>query len=150
MMKANGVHEVLIVDSDNEVRDCLAFFLYLNGCKAVGARTPGETLAPLRAGFRPCVIIADPRRRGAAAWTVVDDLHADSVLANVPLVLVTSEAIDGQHESAHGIRERIAKPADPIEFLAAIDRQCRRDHALALAATPKERAGSDGISIVTL
>src|SRR5215203_6159926 len=90
-MTPHPKHEVLLVDPNDDVRECLALYLRLHGCRVVGTRAPDDTLQRLRDGFRPCVVLVDPREPGEAVWGLVDYLRADSVLKRVPLVLVARE-----------------------------------------------------------
>jgi len=125
-MRPHPTHDVLLVDPDLEMRACRAFYLQMRGFRVVATRAADDTLRELRAGFRPCVVLTDPRTSGAAAWALIDYLRTDSVLATVPLVLVTHDPAQAQQSECHGVRECIAKPATPQSFVAAIERQCRR------------------------
>jgi DNA-binding NtrC family response regulator len=125
-MTPHPTHDVLLVDPDEDVREHLMLFLRLHGCRVIGTRGADDTLQHLRYGFRPCVVVTDPRAVGAGGWDLVDYLHGDSVLATVPLVLATVDVV--QQKCAHwrGVRECIAKPADPARYVDAVERQCRR------------------------
>src|SRR5436853_4072861 len=120
-MSPHPTHEVLLVDPDDDVRSHLTLFLRLHGCRVVPTRAPDDTLRALRAGFRPCVVLADPRARGTAVWELVDYLRTDSVLAVVPLILIAHEPMHVRGARWRGIRACIAQPAPPAAFVAAIE-----------------------------
>jgi len=121
-----ATHAVLVVDPDDDVRACLVLYLRMRGMCTVGASGACDTLERLRAGFRPCVVLVDPRRAGLAAWEIVDYLRSDSVLASVPLVLVAREPLLVKSAQWRGIPACVEKPAVPAAFVDAIERQCRR------------------------
>lgn len=125
-MKPHPTHEVLLVDPDLEMRACRALYLQMRGIRVVGTRAADDTLRQLRAGFRPCVVLTDPGSTGDRAWELVDYLRRDSVLATVPLVLMTHDSVEAMRSERHGVRECIGRHATPQSFVAAIERQCRR------------------------
>jgi DNA-binding NtrC family response regulator len=125
-MTPHLTHDVLLVDPEDDVRCNLALYLRMHGCRVTGARGPDDTLQHLRFGFRPCVVLTDPRATGTAGWELVDYLRADSVLATVPLILATVDALQLKCARWHGVRESIAKPAEPSRFVDVVERQCRR------------------------
>jgi DNA-binding NtrC family response regulator len=125
-MRAHQIHEVLLVDPDDELRAVRALHLQMHGVRVVGTGSAAATLQRLRAGFRPCVVLTDPRASGAAAWGLVDYLHTDSVLSLVPLVLVTHDPVDVMCAHWHGVGECLAIPVLPERWMAAIEGHCRR------------------------
>lgn len=125
-MRPHPTHDILLVDPDLELRRCRALYLQMRGFRVAGARAADDTLLRLRAGFRPCVMLVDPRRADTTVWDLVDYLRADSVLATVPLVLVTYGAAETVRAEGHGVDECIAPPSEPQRLVAAIERQCRR------------------------
>jgi DNA-binding response OmpR family regulator len=125
-MRPHSTHDVLLVDPDLELRGCRALYLQMRGFRVAGARAADDTLLRLRAGFRPCVVLADPRLGGNDMWPLVDYLRADSVLATVPLVLVARDAEQVLSAERHGVHECIDPPSEPEHLVAAIERVCRR------------------------
>ena len=125
-MMPHPTHDVLLVDPDDDVRANLTLFLRLHGCRVTGTRGADDTLQHLRYGLRPCVVVTDPRAAGDGGWDLVDYLRADSVLATVPLVLATVDALQLKCAHWRGVRECIAKPAAPARYVDAVERQCRR------------------------
>jgi DNA-binding NtrC family response regulator len=125
-MRAHATHDVLLVDPDLELRACRALYLQMRGFRVAGARAADDTLLRLRAGFRPCVVLADPRTGGHAVWALVDYLRADSVLATVPLVLVARDLDAASCAARHDVHACIDPPSDPERLVAAIERACRR------------------------
>jgi DNA-binding NtrC family response regulator len=125
-MTPHPTHDVLLVDPDEDVRAQLMLFLRLHGCRVIGTRGSDDTLQHLRYGFRPCVVVTDPRAIGAGGWDLVDFLREDSVLARVPLVLATVDPMQLKCAHWRGVRECIAKPVPPARYVDAVERQCRR------------------------
>ncbi len=143
-MRSHPNHQLLLVDPDDDLRACRVLFLRMHGIRTVGAATADGTLQQLRAGFRPCVVVTDPHVAGDAAWPLVDYLRADSVLATVPLVLVTQDPVHVRLAHWHGVRECLPIPVAPQRYLAAIERHCRWRRNLpsadrAAAASPSSR-----------
>lgn len=136
-MTSHPIHEVLLVDPDDDVRECLALVLRFHGCRVVATRAPADTLQKLRSGFRPCIVLADPRRTGDEVWGLVDYLRADSVLKYVPLILIAREPMHLRCAHWRGVRECVAHPASPPSLVAAIERQCRRRRRLAVKIVPR-------------
>jgi DNA-binding NtrC family response regulator len=124
--RRHEIHEVLLVDPDRDVRAALALYLQLRNVRVIGTGTTSDTLQCLREGFRPCVVVTDPRAAGVAGWPLVDYLRTDSVLASVPLILTSSDAMQVRCAHWRGVRECIRKPASPASFLDAIERRCVR------------------------
>src|SRR5690349_7680028 len=112
-VKPHSTHDVLLVDPDLELRTCRALYLQTRGFRVAGARAADDTLLRLRAGFRPCVVLADPRARGDGLWWLVDYLRSDSVLSTVPLVLVTHDTDQASRAERHGVLECIDPPSEP-------------------------------------
>src|SRR4051794_14951075 len=126
MVIAHPTHQVLLIDPEPEIRATRALFLQMHNMTVQTARGSASTLERLRAGFRPCAVVADPRRAGIAAWELVDWLRHDSVLCRVPLVLVCGEALQWKSARWHGVAECLPKPALPASIIAAIERRCMR------------------------
>jgi DNA-binding NtrC family response regulator len=120
------MHEVLLVDPDRDVREALALYMQLRNVRVVATAAASDTLQCLREGFRPCVVLTDPRAPGTDAWSLVEYLRTDSVLASVPMILTSSDAMQVRCAHWRGVRECIRKPVSPIAFLDAIERQCQR------------------------
>ncbi len=125
-MRSHPTHDVLLVDPALEVRAPHALYLQMQGFRVVEASAADDTLRRLRSGCRPCVVLANPRATGNAAWELVDYLHGDSVLATVPLVLFTDDPVHVRSAHWHGVRECLPTPTTPAGVVAAIRRQCRR------------------------
>lgn len=118
-------HNVLVVDPDDDVRDCLVLYLQLHGIPTVGTRGADGTLRALRAGFRPCVVLTDPRGHGADAWDLLAYLRTDSVLSKVPTVLASENAMDRRRALRGGVVATIDKPAPPERWVEVVERECR-------------------------
>jgi DNA-binding NtrC family response regulator len=145
-MNRHPHHDVLVVDPDRSLAACLTLYLQMNGFRTIATRGHRDTLEALRAGFRPCVVFADPRSSEAGAWEVVDYLRSDSILSRVPLVVV-SDCPRLLRRAAHaGIAAVIAKPAPPGRWVDAVERQCRYRWWLRAPLEVAEPAVASGLS----
>ena len=125
-MVRHPLHEVLLVDPSDDVRAVLTLYLRMRNVRVTATCGPDDTLQRLRAGFRPCVVLTDPRASRSAGWELVDHLRADSVLARVPLVLLANDALQSRCARWHGVDACLDKPAAPAQLVATIERLCRR------------------------
>lgn len=118
-------HHVLVVDPEDDVRDCLVLYLQLQGFHTLGTRDSSGTLRALRAGFRPCVVLTDPRVHGADGWELLAYVRDDSVLAKVPTVLASANAMDRRRALRRGVVAAIEKPVAPAHWIEVVERECR-------------------------
>jgi GAF domain-containing protein/two-component sensor histidine kinase len=111
---------VLIVEDDRQAVDLLTLHLTAAGCQVVAALDGVEGLIRARQ-LRPAVIILDvilPRLDG---WEFLRQAKADSVLASIPVVVVS--VVDERNKSLSlGAAEQLLKPIARDSLIAALRR----------------------------
>jgi CheY-like chemotaxis protein len=108
---------VLVIDDDPAVRDLMTRILTVEGVRPVTAPDGPEGLR-LAAEVRPAVIFLDVLMPRMDGWAVLNALKRDSVLAGIPVVLLTI-INDSEMGYLLGASEYLNKPIDR-ERLAAI------------------------------
>lgn len=80
---------ILVVDDDPELRGVTAIALEEEGYRVAVAANGQEALDMLRAGLRPCLILADLMMPVMSGWELRNELQRDALLAGIPLVFIT-------------------------------------------------------------
>jgi GAF domain-containing protein/DNA-binding response OmpR family regulator len=120
---------VLVVDDDPAVRDLMARFLGREGFR-VAVAAGGEEGLRLARELRPDAITLDVMMPGLDGWTVLGALKAESVTADIPVVMLT--IVDDRNLGyALGAAEYLTKPIDRDRLLAVLGRY-RRDRTVLL------------------
>jgi two-component system OmpR family response regulator len=115
---------ILVVDDDREIRDLLARFLTLNGCRVSVARDEREMRKVLQeAGID--LIVLDIMLPGKDGLAICRELRAAS---DVPIIMLTAvaEEIDRIVGLEIGADDYLPKPFNPRELLARIRALLRR------------------------
>lgn len=81
--------EVLIVEDDDDIRDCLAETLTLEGFVVAQARNGLEALEMIRVS-PPRVVILDLMMPVMNGWELLNVLRSDSVLGQIPALVMTA------------------------------------------------------------
>src|ERR1700730_224017 len=79
---------ILVIDDDAAVRDLMSRFLSKLDFNVVTARS-GEEGLRLAAQLRPVIITLDVVMPGRDGWSVLNQLKADPVLSEIPVIMVT-------------------------------------------------------------
>jgi len=106
----DGAPIVLVIDDDPTVQDLMRKFLAKEGLFMVPAAS-GEEGLRLAKELRPAVITLDVLMPGMDGWAVLTALKADSVLAAIPVIML-SIADEKQMGYALGAAEYLTKPID--------------------------------------
>ena len=106
----DGIHPVLVIDDDSDSRELLKRTLETDGYVVATAASGDEGLKLARE-LAPVLITLDVMMPGMDGWAVLQELKADSVLAEIPVMMVT---ISGEKEMAStlGAVEHLTKPVD--------------------------------------
>lgn len=115
---------MLVVDDNDDVRDAFITLLTMHGYDASGASSGVTALRQLRDGLRPCVILLDLRMPEMDGWTVWAKMHAEPMLATIPVVMVSGDPEQSRRAQALGMRNFVRKPIDAETLLATVARYC--------------------------
>jgi two-component system, cell cycle response regulator DivK len=104
-------------DSRRIIRDMLASTEY----EVIEAENGEEALAAI-AKQRPDIILMDVQLPIMDGYTATRRIKADPVLRSIPMIAVTSFALDGEEKipKAAGCDDYVPKPYSPRELLAKI------------------------------
>ena len=112
---------ILIVDDEPSARDTLEALLFKEGYNLAFASNGIEAMAKA-AELVPDLILLDVMMPGMDGFEVCQRLRSDSLLADVPIVMVT--ALDDVESRIHGIEagadDFISKPCDGFELRARV------------------------------
>lgn|SRR5512145_872480 len=109
--------KILIIEDNEHNLYLESFILQKNGHEIIQARN-GETGIALAAQTRPALILLDIQLPGMDGYTVARELRKNPVIANVPIIAVTSYAMAGDRDRIleAGCTDYIEKPINPDTF----------------------------------
>jgi len=109
--------KILIIEDNEQNLYLETFILQKNGHEIIQARS-GETGIALAAQTLPDLILLDIQLPGMDGYTVAEELRKNSVIANRPIIAVTSYALTGDRERIleAGCTSYIEKPINPDTF----------------------------------
>ncbi len=113
--------KVLVIEDNEQNLYLVTFLLELSGLEIIPARTGPQGLA-LANHIRPDLILLDIQLPGMDGYEVARQLKLIPSLADVPIVAVTSYAMEGDRDKgfAAGCVGYIEKPINPETFMAEI------------------------------
>jgi len=114
--------KALIIE-DNDQNLYLATFLLENsGFEVIAARDGPEALDLVKIS-NPDVILLDIQLPGMDGFEVLDIIRKFPLLADIPIIAVTSHAMSGDRERmlAAGCNDYIEKPINPDLFVSQIE-----------------------------
>ena len=119
-------HVVLLVDDYDDTREALAALLRSAGFTVTSAWGAEDALRHFREGLRPCIALLDLRMPGMDGWGLWDRMRAESdpSVARVPVAIVSGDVDERERAREVGIREFLAKPVNPDELIAVVERHC--------------------------
>ena len=114
---------ILIIDDNEHNLYLMTFILQKKGYDVVSARDGRQGIA-LAGQVKPALILLDIQLPVINGYNVARELRETPVLADVPIVAVTSYAMAGDRERmlAAGCTGCIEKPIKPDTFAAEIER----------------------------
>jgi CheY-like chemotaxis protein len=114
---------ILVVEDDDQVRQCLVSILAEEGHEVLEARDGHEALEVLRNGSSPKLVLLDLMMPDMDGWQFRAEQLRDETLANIPVVVVTAVPLVRQRlESLGGVADTIQKPFDVSSLLSTIAR----------------------------
>ncbi|MFM9960341.1 MAG: response regulator [Planctomycetaceae bacterium] len=113
--------KVLVIEDNEQNLYLVTFLLERHGLEIIPARTGPQGLA-LASHVRPDLILLDIQLPGMDGYEVARQLKLIASLASVPIVAVTSYAMEGDRNKgiAAGCTGYIEKPINPETFLEEI------------------------------
>lgn len=114
---------VLVIEDHPLNLELVTALLEEIGCQVLGASTPERGLA-LAAGNPPDLILMDVQLPGMDGYEVTRRLKADPRTADIPVVAVTAQALQGEEERARaaGCAAYLTKPVNHQQFQETIRR----------------------------
>jgi CheY-like chemotaxis protein len=112
---------LVLADDHEPTLQFYAELLLQQGCTVAIARTGEEALAQVRA-LRPDVAVLDIQMPEMDGLTVIRQMRADPILAGVPTIALTAQAMPGDRERclAAGASAYLAKPVSLRTLMATI------------------------------
>src|SRR6202451_7164 len=109
---------ILVVDDNPTIRNGLSVRLRANDYEVLFAEDAISATAAL-VTERPDLVILDLGLPGGDGFVVMERLHKNDRLANIPVVVVSARDIRGNQERAlrEGAKAFLQKPVDNVEFL---------------------------------
>ena len=112
--------KVLVVEDDDDIRECLADVLSEEGYTVETAENGREALQLLRR-FRPCVILLDLMMPVMDGWELLGELRSDGDWATLPVVVVSAA---NETKAPEGVRQYLRKPVPINILLHAVKSYC--------------------------
>jgi len=111
----------LIIEDDMAIREALRDVLEMEGYKIYSAANGKEGLAYLPMMTGPCLILLDLMMPVMNGWEVAAALRDDTILATIPVVVVTAYPAKAKEVQARSI---IRKPIDLEVLLNIVSKYC--------------------------
>ena len=117
---------ILVVDAHELNVKLLRYILERNGHRVIAAADAREARQSVRA-VKPDLVLMDVRLPDIDGLQLTREFKADPELAAVPIIAVTSRAMNGDDESilAAGCDAYMSKPIDQHALLALVARHLR-------------------------
>jgi len=112
---------ILIIEDDMAIREALRDVLEMEGYKIYSAANGKEGLAYLPMMTGPCLILLDLMMPVMNGWEVAAALRDDTILATIPVVVVTAYPAKAKEVQARSI---IRKPIDLEVLLNIVSKYC--------------------------
>ena len=116
-------HKIFLIEDNDQNRYMVTFLLEKHGYEVESAMD-GPSGIELASRVLPSLILLDIQLPRMDGYAVARELRRNPVLANTPVVAVTSYAMPGDREKtiAAGCNGYIEKPINPDTFVAEIER----------------------------
>jgi signal transduction histidine kinase/CheY-like chemotaxis protein len=122
-----GSTTILIIDDDPTAREVLSRFLLREGYH-VELAVDGKTGVEKAKRLRPHIITLDVMMPGMDGWTVLAELKADPLTADIPVVM-TSMISEKNLGYALGAAEYLVKPIDRDRLVSVLGKYLRDESA---------------------
>ena len=120
---------ILVIDDEELLRRLYGFHLELEGYRVTRAGDGEEGLIRARSD-RPDLILLDLMLPKKGGWEVLDEIHGDARLREIPVVILSSLADESDELRARtaGATAYLAKPLPVEDLLTAVRRVLTTDH----------------------
>jgi two-component system, cell cycle response regulator DivK len=120
-----AAERVLVVEDNEKNMKLFRDVLEATGYRTLDATT-GADAVELALEFAPDLVLMDIQLPDIDGVEALARLRADGRTASIPVLAVTAQAMQGDHERflAAGFDDYIPKPVDVIELLRTIERHC--------------------------
>lgn len=146
MAKEAGNRRILVVDDEQEVVDLVRIMLEQEGCTILEANDGEQALARARSDL-PDLIMLDVRMPRMDGMTTLRNLHADPVLADIPVIMlsVVTTYPDVRAALQQGAIAYLSKPFELREMVRLVidvlgmddtQREALRQRAMTSVAQP--------------
>jgi CheY-like chemotaxis protein len=122
-MAAPGMHRVLVVDDDDDIREAFATYLAAVGFDVVTACDGADALRVLRAARDFCLVVLDLFMPGMNGWEFREQQLRDPDLAGIPVVVVSAAGRDSGMAALHAVAQ-LPKPVDFARLAAVCGEHC--------------------------
>jgi two-component system, cell cycle response regulator DivK len=115
--------KILLIEDNEQNRYLTTFLLDKHGYQVIAASS-GESGIELARQSLPRLILLDIQLPAMDGYSVARELRRDPLLADIPIVAVTSYAMSGDREKAMaaGCIGYIEKPINPETFVSEVER----------------------------
>lgn len=117
-------HTILVVEDDADVRGAVVAVLESRGYDVVEASDGRVALEQLRGGRRFCLILLDLFMPGMNGWDFRAEQLKDPRLAQVPVLVISADALAAQHARASGVIGAMTKPIEFDRLIQVIEAHC--------------------------
>jgi signal transduction histidine kinase/ActR/RegA family two-component response regulator len=123
---ARRTAHILLAEDNEDAADTLRMLLEVSGHKVDVAHTGPAAIAAARA-LAPDILLCDIGLPGASGYDVARTLRAEPSLAAMWMVAITGYGTTQDQQAAHsaGFDRHFAKPLDPAQLLAEVDRHLK-------------------------
>ncbi|QKK03022.1 MAG: response regulator [Pseudomonadota bacterium] len=113
---------LLLIEDNEQNRYLVTYLLQARGWTVEHAADGASGIARAQE-LRPALVLLDIQLPGMDGYTVAQELRQKPVLANTPIIAVTSYAMPGDRERClrAGCSGYIEKPIDPDTFVDAVE-----------------------------
>jgi CheY-like chemotaxis protein len=145
---------ILLVEDQWDSRELMAEILRRAGCAVTAVGSAPEAMEAL-AAERPDVVVSDIGMPGEDGYSLVRRIRreSDGPRGPVPAIAVSAYAReeDRIRSLSAGFQVHLAKPFEPLELIAAVDRLARRASAASVPPEPPEpRAEAPAPSVLVI
>lgn len=119
-----NIHNTLVIEDDEAIRDSLKLVLELEGYSVFTAANGKEGLEMLKNIPRPCIIFLDLMMPIMNGWEFIDAIEKDDILAEIPVIIVSAFADKSKTTHAKGI---VKKPVDINDLLKFVNKYCVKE-----------------------
>jgi len=147
-MEEAGMHTILIVEDDDDIRELVAFNLEMSGFSVIKL-DKGEEVVQTSLNQHPDLILLDVMLPGIDGFEVCRAIKNHAILENIPVLMLTARTDDEDiiNGLETGADDYITKPFRPKILLAKVKTALRRTTASTSETETRGLLEIHGISI---